>query len=165
MDPFNLDMWNSLDLILPIHISVDWLDTDEAHIFKANLPGLKKEDVKVQVEEEHVLVISGEFKKDEVDKNDKWRRLERSHGTFSRRFCLPKNAMLDQVKANLTNGMLSVTIPKKQSQNQSRAVEVARAEVEGAWVVAGAYQQPEVVTILECSCHNLTSPLQARPFC
>ncbi|GLJ51043.1 hypothetical protein SUGI_1086730 [Cryptomeria japonica] len=112
MDPFNLDMWNSLDLILPIHISVDWLDTDEAHIFKANLPGLKKEDVKVQVEEEHVLVISGEFKKDEVDKNDKWRRLERSHGTFSRRFCLPKNAMLDQVKANLTNGMLSVTIPK-----------------------------------------------------
>ncbi|GLJ06799.1 hypothetical protein SUGI_0048590 [Cryptomeria japonica] len=112
MDRFNLDMWNPLDLIFPFHIFVDWLDTDEAHIFKANLPSLKKEDVKVQVEEEHVLVISGEFKKDEVDKNDKWHRLERSHETFSHRFCLPKNAMLDQVKANLTNGMLSMTIPK-----------------------------------------------------
>ncbi|GLJ51040.1 hypothetical protein SUGI_1086680 [Cryptomeria japonica] len=111
MDPldFTSNMW---DLIFPIHIYVDWLDTDEAHIFKANLPGLKKEALKVQVEEERVILISGEFKRDEADQNDKWHRLERSHGTFSRHFRLPKNAMMDQVKANLTNGVLTVTIPK-----------------------------------------------------
>ncbi|GLJ51044.1 hypothetical protein SUGI_1086740 [Cryptomeria japonica] len=111
MDPLDFppNLW---DLILPIHIPVDCLETDQAHIFRANLPGLKKDDVKVQVEEECVMHISGEFKKDEVDKNDKWHHLERPHGTFSRRFRLPENAMLDQVKANMTNGVLTLTIPK-----------------------------------------------------
>ncbi|GLJ51033.1 hypothetical protein SUGI_1086610 [Cryptomeria japonica] len=119
MDPFKLQVLdaldltpNMLDLIKPIHIPVDWLETNQAHIFKANLPGFKKEDVKVQVEDECVMHISGERKKDEVDKNDKWRRLERPHGPFSRRFRLSENVMMDKIKANVTNGVLTVTIPK-----------------------------------------------------
>ncbi|GLJ51037.1 hypothetical protein SUGI_1086650 [Cryptomeria japonica] len=88
MDPLDLTptMWDlcaNTDLAHFIHIPVDWLETDQAHIFKANLPGLKKEDLKVQVEDECVMHISGERKKDELDKNDKWRRLERPHGPFS----------------------------------------------------------------------------------
>ncbi|GLJ51028.1 hypothetical protein SUGI_1086520 [Cryptomeria japonica] len=117
MDSLDLtsNMWElcaNTDLAHTIYIPVDWLETDQAHIFKANLPGLKKEDVKVQVEDKCVMYISGECKKDEVNNNDKWHRLERPHGPFSRRFRLPGNAMLDQVKANMTNGVLTVTIPK-----------------------------------------------------
>ncbi|GLJ51032.1 hypothetical protein SUGI_1086600 [Cryptomeria japonica] len=56
--------------------------------------------------------ISGEFKKDEVGINDKWRCLERPHGPFSRRFRVPENVMLDQMEADMTNGVLTLTIPK-----------------------------------------------------
>ncbi|XP_059068748.1 17.6 kDa class I heat shock protein-like [Cryptomeria japonica] len=95
------------------NIPVDWLETDQAHIFKANIPGLKKEDVKVEVEnEQRVIRISGEFKKDEVDINDKWHHLESPRGTFSRHFRLPENAMLDQVMANMMKGVMTLTIPK-----------------------------------------------------
>ncbi|GLJ51035.1 hypothetical protein SUGI_1086630 [Cryptomeria japonica] len=109
MDP--LIKLQVLDLIKPIHIPLDWLETNQAHIFKSNLPGLQKEDVKVQLEG-GVMRISGEFKKDEVGINDKWRCLERPHGPFSRRFRVPENVMLDQMDADMTNGVLTLTIPK-----------------------------------------------------
>ncbi|GLJ51034.1 hypothetical protein SUGI_1086620 [Cryptomeria japonica] len=127
MDPFKLQVWdpldltpNMLDLILPIYIPVDCLETNQAHVFKANLPGLQKEDVKVQLER-GVMSISGEFKKDEVGMDDKWCRLERPHGPFSRSFRIPENIMLDQVETNMTNGVLTLTIMKvaenKHSEN------------------------------------------------
>lgn len=82
-------------------------------MFKADLPGLKKEEVKVEIEEEgRVLQISGQRTKEKEDKNDTWHRLERSSGSFLRRFRLPENAKLDQVKAGMENGVLTVTVPK-----------------------------------------------------
>ncbi|GLJ51029.1 hypothetical protein SUGI_1086570 [Cryptomeria japonica] len=111
--PSNMwELFANTDLAHSIYIPVDRLETDQAHIFKANLPGLRKEDVKVQVEDECVMHISGECKMDEVNNNDKWHCLERPHGPFSHRFRLPENAMLNQVKANMTNGVLTMTIPK-----------------------------------------------------
>ena len=69
-------------------------------------------------ESQRVLQISGELSKDEsVDEKDKYHRLERQHGSFSRRFVLPKNAKLDdEVKAKMEKGVLSLTIPKKPDQ-------------------------------------------------
>ena len=55
-------------------------------MFKANLPGLKKEEVKVEIEDNKVLQISAERKVEKEDKNDKWHRVERSSGKFLRRF-------------------------------------------------------------------------------
>lgn len=83
-------------------------------MFKADLPGLKKEEVKVEVEEGSVLQISGERTKDKEDKNDTWHRMERSSGRFLRRFRLPENAKVDQVRASLENGVLTVTVPKEE---------------------------------------------------
>lgn len=83
-------------------------------MFKADLPGLKKEEVKVEVEEGRVLQISGERNKEKEDKNDTWHRVERSSGKFLRRFRLPENAKVDQVKGSMENGVLTVTVPKEE---------------------------------------------------
>ncbi|KAL6204690.1 hypothetical protein ACLB2K_021957 [Fragaria x ananassa] len=95
-----------------VNTRIDWKETPEAHVFKADIPGLKKEEVKVEIEDDRVLQISGERKIEKEDKNDKWHRVERSSGKFSRRFRLPENAKVDEIKAAMENGVLSVTIPK-----------------------------------------------------
>ena len=127
-DPFSLDVWDPLkDFQFPSSLSstshdnsaflstrVDWRETPEAHVFKADLPGLKKEEVKVEIEDDRVLQISGERNYEKEDKNDTWHRVERSSGKFMRRFRLPENAKMDQVKASMENGVLTVTVPKEE---------------------------------------------------
>lgn len=127
-DPFSLDVWDpfqdfNFSSVVPrsetsgetasfVSARVDWKETPEAHVFKADVPGLKKEEVKVEVEEGRVLQISGERSKEKEEKTDTWHRVERSSGKFSRRFRLPENAKVDEVKASLENGVLIVTVPK-----------------------------------------------------
>ncbi|XP_065872112.1 17.8 kDa class I heat shock protein-like [Euphorbia lathyris] len=129
-NPFSLDVWDpfqgfpmgspvprseiSNETTAFANTRIDWKETPEAHIFKADLPGLKKEEVKVEVEEGQVLQISGERSRDKEEKNDKWHRVERSSGKFLRRFRLPENAKVDQVKASMENGVLTVTVPKEE---------------------------------------------------
>ena len=105
---------------------IDWKETPEAHVFKADLPGVKKEEVKVEVEDGNVLVISGQRSREKEDKNDKWHRVERSSGRFLRRFRLPENAKVDQVKAGLEHGVLTVTVPKAEEKKpEVKAIEIS----------------------------------------
>ena len=129
-DPF-ADFWDPFDVfrsVVPAASTIrdtaafagariDWRETPEAHVFKADLPGVKKEEVKVEVEDGNVLVISGERSREKEDKNDKWHRVERSSGKFLRRFRLPENAKTEEVKAGLENGVLTVTVPKQRSRS------------------------------------------------
>ncbi|XP_027334619.1 17.5 kDa class I heat shock protein-like [Abrus precatorius] len=120
-DPFSLEIWEPFkDLSLSAENSgfvstrVDWKETPEEHVLKADIPGLKKEEVKVEIEDDKVLQISGERNIEKEDKNDKWHRVERSSGKFLRKFRLPQNVKVDQVKASMENGVLTVTIPKEE---------------------------------------------------
>ncbi|KAH7670388.1 Small heat shock protein HSP20 protein, partial [Dioscorea alata] len=93
---------------------IDWKETSEAHVFKANLSRLKKEQVKVGVEEGKVLHISGERNKEQEEKNDKWHRVERSSCKFLRKFRLQENLKVDQVKTAMENGVFTVTVQKEE---------------------------------------------------
>ena len=105
--------------------SVDWKETEKEHVFKADLPGLKKEEIRVQVEDGRMLSITGQRSKEEVQKTDTWHRVERSSGQFMRKFKLPENANLDAVKAKVEDGVLTVIVPKVESKSsQPRSIEI-----------------------------------------
>jgi HSP20 family protein len=92
---------------------VDITEDEKEYLIKTELPEVKKEDVKVSVENGR-LSISGErkFEKEEKEKDRKYHRIERSYGSFLRSFTLPDIAKADQVMAEFKDGVLLVHVPK-----------------------------------------------------
>ena len=91
----------------------DITEDDREYVIKAELPELRKEDVKVTVEN-GVLTISGERKFEKEEKKKKYHRVERGYGSFVRTFALPEDADADKVKAVFKQGMLEVHLPKNE---------------------------------------------------
>src|SRR5438477_8108161 len=91
----------------------DITEDDKEYIIKAELPDVKKEDVKVAVEN-GVLTISGERKFEKEEKKKKYHRVERAYGTFVRSFTLPDDANAGYVKAEFKEGVLTVHVPKSE---------------------------------------------------
>lgn len=90
---------------------MDVFEKDNTLFLKTELPGLKKEDVQVQIEDGN-LVIKGETKAETEIKEAAYYRMERSFGSFYRTLPLPFEVTPDQVQATLTDGVLEVVIPK-----------------------------------------------------
>ncbi|OEL33767.1 17.5 kDa class II heat shock protein [Dichanthelium oligosanthes] len=82
-----------------------------AYAFVVDMPGLGTGDIKVQVEDERVLVISGERRREERE-DAKYLRMERRMGKFMRKFVLPDNADMDKISAVCKDGVLTVTVEK-----------------------------------------------------
>ncbi|BAF14813.1 23.2 kDa heat shock protein precursor [Oryza sativa Japonica Group] len=95
---------------------VDWRETGDAHEVVVDVPGMRKEDLRVEVEDNRVLRISGERRREETTEQkgggDHWHREERSYGRFWRQLRLPDNADLDSIAASLDNGVLTVRFRK-----------------------------------------------------
>jgi HSP20 family protein len=90
---------------------------DDSNVFvHAELPGMDKDDIKISVNEENVLTIKGEKKKDSDSDKKSYIRSERVFGNFSRNFMLPDYINVDNISAKFTNGILELALPKKEPE-------------------------------------------------
>jgi len=103
--------------------AVDVSETDDAIVFRAELPGLGDQDVDVQVSE-NVLTLRGERRFQGDEKTERYHRVERAYGTFSRSFSLPATIERDQIAAEFSRGVLTVTVPKRE-ETKPRQIKIA----------------------------------------
>jgi HSP20 family protein len=102
--------------------SVDISETESEYQIKAEIPDVKKEDVKVTLED-GVLTIQGERKHEKEEKGKKYHRIERSYGSFVRTFSLPDVIDDDKVKAEFKDGVLNLHLPKSEKA-KPKAIDV-----------------------------------------
>ena len=91
--------------------AVDIQETDGEYLVKADLPDVKKEDVKVELED-GVLTVEGERKQEKEEKGKKFHKIERAYGKFVRRFALPTEVDATKLSADFKEGVLNVHLPK-----------------------------------------------------
>ncbi|MBX3333095.1 MAG: Hsp20/alpha crystallin family protein [Nitrospira sp.] len=102
--------------------SVDISETEGEYQIKAEIPDVKKEDVKVTLED-GVLTIQGERKHEKEEKGKRYHRIERSYGSFIRTFSLPDVIDEDKVKAEFKEGVLNLSLPKSENA-KPKAIDV-----------------------------------------
>jgi HSP20 family protein len=102
--------------------AVDIQETDAAYSVKADLPDVKKEDIKIELHN-GVLSIEGERKKEKEEKGKKFHRIERQYGQFVRRFVLPNEVDAAMVKAEFKDGVLNVQVPKSVN-GKAKSIEI-----------------------------------------
>lgn len=100
---------------------------DGNFVVTAELPGLKKEEVKVQVTED-ALTLEGERKQEKEEKSEEYYRSERSYGHFYRSIPLPEGADVDQAKAEFSNGLLRISIPCAEVKQKVKEIPVQEAK-------------------------------------
>jgi HSP20 family protein len=101
---------------------VDISEDDKEYVIKAEIPEMRKEDIKLNVSDD-VLTITGERKYEKEEKNKKYHRVERSYGSFMRSFSLPENADGTKISAEYKDGILKVHLPKSE-KSKPKAIEV-----------------------------------------
>ncbi|KAI3839046.1 hypothetical protein MKX03_028684 [Papaver bracteatum] len=85
----------------------------DSYVFVLDMPGLKSEEIKVEVEDNNVLVVTGtRSREDEKEKEVKYVRMERRIGKFMRKFVLPENANVDAISAVCLDGVLTINVKK-----------------------------------------------------
>jgi HSP20 family protein len=97
-------------------------ETDAEFSITVEVPGIKREDVKINIDD-HVLSVRGENKQEKEEKGKKFHRIERYYGSFNRSFSLPENVNEDKVEAVFNDGVLTLTIPKTEVK-KTKAIEI-----------------------------------------
>jgi HSP20 family protein len=98
--------------------AVDVRETPASYELSTDMPGLTTENVKVTLEDDNILRIAGERRREEETETQGYKRVERSFGTFERRFKLPTSVEPGEIKASLEHGVLRVVVPKKEAEKE-----------------------------------------------
>lgn len=99
--------------------AVDLVEEDERYVLRADLPGLKQDDVKIEVED-RVLTVSGERSSQSEQRGEGYVRIERASGSFSRSVRLPEGVDAAAIEASFADGVLEVSIPKPEQSKPTR---------------------------------------------
>lgn len=103
--------------------AVDTLETDDALLLRADVPGVTPEDVDIEVHD-NVLTLSGERKVETDVKEENFHRVERNFGSFRRRFTLPRTVDAEKIEASYHAGVLEIKLPKR-PEAKPRQIKVA----------------------------------------
>jgi HSP20 family protein len=103
--------------------SVDIYENKDQIVLEAELPGMKQEDFDLTIEN-NVITLRGERRFEKTDESDNYHRVERSYGAFTRSFTLPQTVSAEGAKADYSNGVLRVTLPKRE-ETKARRIEVS----------------------------------------
>jgi HSP20 family protein len=103
--------------------AMDLAETDDQLVLRADLPGLKRDDIEIEVKD-NVLTVSGERKAEHEQKGEGFHRIERSFGRFSRSLGLPRGIDAKSMTASFENGVLEVRMPKPEERKATR-IEIA----------------------------------------
>lgn len=99
------------------NLALDVIERDDKYVLRANIPGIKPDEVKIEVEDD-VLTVSGEHEESEEERKGNYVRRERRYGSFSRSVTLPKGVTADEVEARIQDGVVEVSIPKPQKEER-----------------------------------------------
>ena len=102
--------------------SVDIYENKDQIVLEAELPGMKQEDFDLSVEN-NVITLRGERKFEKTEESDNYHRVERSYGAFTRSFTLPQTVSAEGATAEYSNGVLRVTLPKRE-ETKARRIEI-----------------------------------------
>jgi HSP20 family protein len=119
--------------------AMDLVETKDAYVLRADLPGLSSDDVKIELEDS-VLTISGERKTQQEQRTDGYYRFERASGSFARSLTLPQGIDAERIEARFADGVLEITIPLPE-QRKPRRVSITTAGQ--AATVEGSEASPE----------------------
>jgi HSP20 family protein len=122
--PFSMfpPMWPRMEFIEDEMIpAVDIYEEDDSIVAKVELPGMKKEDISVELNN-GILKISGEKKREEKVEKKNYHRIERSSGSFERRISLPVETQADKAKASFKDGVLQIKIPKSDEAKKKERI-------------------------------------------
>ena len=93
--------------------AVDIFETENELVMSAEIPGIDEKDIEIKLED-NTLTLKGERKFEKETKEENYHRIERSYGSFYRAFTLPNSVDLDKIHAEHENGILKITLPKRQ---------------------------------------------------
>ena len=124
-DPLKMfdDIWEGTQLPATSAFKVDISEDEDAFYIEAEIPGLKKEDISLGVEED-VLTIKGERKKETEEQGKNYHRVERNYGSFSRSFNLGELIDQENIEASFENGVLHVSLPKAQQVRKTKEITI-----------------------------------------
>ena len=111
--------------------AVDVFDTKDAVVLKAELAGMRPDDIQIEVED-NVLTIKGERRFEEKVDEDRYYRVERRFGSFQRSLALPQGVKADDIQASYEDGILEVRVPKAEEEQPRKITVTARQTVEAA---------------------------------
>jgi len=125
--PFSMfpTVWPKTDFMAEeMSPAVDIYEEDDSIVAKVELPGMKKEDISVELSN-GILKITGEKKREEKVEKKNYYRIERSSGTFERRISLPVDTQTDKAKASFKDGVLQIKIPKsEEAKKKERKINI-----------------------------------------